>query len=269
MRVAITESDDEPDVHARVRGVVDEPAAIGCRVERPAERVHDLARAMLRGVDLPDLLEADPVVLRIGVRTQVEACFQPPAEVATAALGEHRVLRAQLVAGLVARLVRAVTRHAHVARHDAGDTIAVVEHVGGGEARQHVAAERFRLAREPLAQLAETDDEVAAIVECARHERLRQPQAAACGAQPFDPLCRHRRLQRRSPLTPIREQLVERTRLEHGARHDVRANGCALLDDTDRELSIRGTRELREPARRREARRPRANHHDIELHALA
>ena len=188
---------------------------------------------------------------------------------AAAALGEHRVLRAQLVAGLVARLVRAVARNAHVARHDAGDAVAVVEHVGRGEARQHVAAERLGLAREPLAEIAEADDEVAAIVECARHERLRQTQAAACGAQPFDALCRHRRLHRRAPLAPIREQLVERARLEHGARHDVRANGRALLDDTDRELSIRGARELREPTRRREARRARADHDDIELHTLA
>ena len=45
------------------------------------------------------------------------------------------------------------------------------------------------------------------------------------------------RLDRRAALAPIGEQLVERARLEDGARHDVRADGRAFLDDADRQLA--------------------------------
>src|SRR3546814_2595002 len=42
-----------------------------------------------------------------------------------------------------------------------------------------------------------------------------------------------RRIERRAKFLPVREQLVERTRLEHRAGQDVRTNFRALLDDAD------------------------------------
>ena len=125
----------KPTYTPRVRSVIDEAAAVGRTVERPAECVQDLAGAMLRRIDLPNLLEAHPKVLRIGVAAQPEPRFEPATEMPAAAFGEHRVLRAQLVASLIVALVRAVARYAEVSRDDSGDALAVVEHVCGGETR--------------------------------------------------------------------------------------------------------------------------------------
>ncbi len=55
---------------------------------------------MLGRVDFPDFLEADAVVLGVGVAVQVEALDQLLADMATAAFGEQRVLAAQFHAGV-------------------------------------------------------------------------------------------------------------------------------------------------------------------------
>ena len=107
------------------------------------------------------------------------------------------------------------------------------------------------------------------IAQRARHEASRHANAVRRAAQPLTRSAVTGVVTRRAALAPIRKQLVERTRLEHGARHDVRADGRALLDDTDRELAVRRARELREPARRRKTRRPGADDDDIELHGFA
>jgi hypothetical protein len=186
-----------------------------------------------------------------------------------ASFGEYGVLRAQLVSGLIGRLVRAVARDTEIPGEDAGDALTVVEHVGRGEAGQHVDAERLGLAREPPAEVAQADDEIAAIPQRARNEEFGNAHAAVRAREPLDTLRRHARLDRRTALAPIGEQLVERARLEDRSRNDVRADGRAFLDDPDRKLAACGARELRQPTRRRETGRAGADDDDIELHAFA
>src|SRR5213075_2785637 len=59
MWIPVAERDDEAEIHARLGRVIETSAALGRVVGRPAERVHDLARPVQLGIDLPDLLEAD------------------------------------------------------------------------------------------------------------------------------------------------------------------------------------------------------------------
>ena len=70
------------EVHARRSRVIKESAALGCVVERPAERVHDFARSVQREIDLPDFLETDSKVLRVRVRPQRETLLETTPEVA-------------------------------------------------------------------------------------------------------------------------------------------------------------------------------------------
>src|SRR6185437_12135632 len=159
--VAIVEPDDEADRDLVVLEVIEKGAAIGRAVERPADRMKDEARLVARRIDLPQLLDADAVGLRVGGGTQIEALDQCLGQRAAAALSEEGLLADQLDAGLegVGRL--AVLADAHAAGSNALDApFFVVEHLGTGEARIDLDAERLRLLRQPAAEIAKAGDVV-------------------------------------------------------------------------------------------------------------
>jgi hypothetical protein len=122
---------------------------------------------------------------------------------------------------------------------------------------------------EPLAKIAQADDEITGVAQRARNEELRDVHAARRARQPLDALCRDGRAYRSAAVSPIGEQLVERARLEDGTGHDVRSDGRTFLDDSDGQLAAGGARQLRQPTRRRETGGARTDHDDIELHAFA
>ena len=103
VRVLVVEADHEADATPAVLQVIQERAAVGLRIERPALAVDDEALVVLVRRDLPQFLDADAVVLRIDAVAQVELLHQLLRERPAAAFGEQRVLRVQLHAGLVAR----------------------------------------------------------------------------------------------------------------------------------------------------------------------
>ncbi len=72
-RVRIIEVHDEADRDQPVVVMIKERAAARRAAERPAERVLDAAGREFRGVDLPDLLEADAEFL--GIAAGVELVF--------------------------------------------------------------------------------------------------------------------------------------------------------------------------------------------------
>ena len=128
--------------------------------------------AVLVRRDLPELLEAEAEFLRIAAFAEPEFGDQLLAEIAARAFGEQRVFGAQLHAAGETVLRLAVLADAHVAGGDAGDrAVVVVEHFGGGKARIDLDAERFRLGRQPAADIAERDDEIAVIAHQRRHQR--------------------------------------------------------------------------------------------------
>src|SRR5690606_41558862 len=114
VRIAVRERDDETGVHASAGRVIQEAAAVEPG-ERPAGRVQHVALAVPRRVDLPDLLEADRVVLRGGAGPQAEPPLERAAEMAAASRGDDRVLRAQLVARRAAGLRGPVAADAEIA----------------------------------------------------------------------------------------------------------------------------------------------------------
>ncbi|MGY4318979.1 hypothetical protein ACVWW1_008306 [Bradyrhizobium sp. JR3.5] len=202
--------------------------------------------------------------LRVGV--ELELRDQLLGQRAARALREQRVLAEQLHAAGVGILVAAVLGDAHVAGRDAAHrALVVIEHLGGGEARIDLDAERFRLWCEPAADIAERADIVVMIVHQRRHDEVRNAEPAL-RRRPVEAVFLDLRLQRTvRVLAPVRDQFVERHRIDHRTRQDVRADLGALLHHDDRELGI----ELLQPDRGRQARRAGADDDDIEFHRLA
>ena len=83
--------------------MVEEAAAVGVGVERPATGVDDQAFLVHLRLDLPQLLEADAVGLHIAAIVQVEVALQLLAKVAAAAFGEKGVPSVQFHAELESR----------------------------------------------------------------------------------------------------------------------------------------------------------------------
>ena len=178
-RVAVVEADDEAERRPGCRRGGRGRRRRRSPVHRPAGGVHDEARLVPRRLDLPQLLDADAVALRIAAGIELEARDQLLAEVAARAFGEDRVLAVQLHAELevVGRL--AVLADAQVAGGDADDrAVVVVQHLGGGEAGEDLDAQRLGLLRQPAHDVAEADDVVAVVVEAVGQEEI-----AACASR--------------------------------------------------------------------------------------
>ena len=263
--VGVVQPDHEAVADQVLAEMVQPRAAIGLAVQRPAETVLDQAGPVLSGGDLPQLLDAEPVGLRIDALAQAEAGHELLGQRAAAPFGEQRVGSAQFHARRVVRPRFALPRDAHVAGGHAHDAPVLLQQLGGGEAGIDLHPERLGLGRQPAADIAEAHDIVAVVVHV-RHHRAqhRHLHAAGLGEVQHAVLAR-RRVERRSLLAPVGDQLVERAGLDHGAGQDVRADLAALLD----QAHARVRRQLLEPDRRRQPGRAAADHHDVELHGLA
>src|SRR5579871_5817895 len=124
--VGIVEADDEADGYLPILEMIEEGAAVDVAGERPADRMDDLARLMLGRIDLPELLEADAVGLRIGSETKLVAFDQLLGEGTTAAFGEQGELAVQLDPGREIGRRLAILADAHIARRHALDPAVVV-----------------------------------------------------------------------------------------------------------------------------------------------
>ena len=226
----------------------------------------DQALLVLGGIDLPDFLQPDAEFRRLALGVERVFRDQLLAQAAARAFGEQRVLAEQFHAAREGILWLAVPADAHVAGRDAAHRAAVVvQHFGRGKARIDFDAERLRLRPQPAADIAERADIAVMVVHQRRHGEVRQPDRA-CRRGPVEAVVLDLGLQRTiGVLAPIRDQLVERDRIDHGARQDMRADLGTLLHHDDAEIGI----ELLQPDRRGEARRPGADDHDVEFHGFA
>ena len=93
VRVRVVEPDHEPHCDLVVLEMVEERAAVSVGPERPAERMHHAARTVVGGIDLPQLLDSDPVGLAMAVPSEIETLHQRLAQRTAATLGEHRLAR--------------------------------------------------------------------------------------------------------------------------------------------------------------------------------
>jgi hypothetical protein len=175
----------------------------------------------------------------------------------------------QLHARLIVRLVGAVARHAHVAGGDAlHRSILVEQYLGGREAGEDLDAQRFGLPGQPAAEIAERERVGALVVHEGRHQEVRKLIFLGCGQHPVVVLD-HGHGQRAIELLPVRDQLVKRNRIHDRARQDMRADLGALFQHADAKFASRLIRQLLQPDRRSQPRRPRADDHDVVGHRFA
>ncbi len=263
--VRVVEPDHETVRHQVLAEMIQPRAAIRGPVQRPAEAVLHQPRPVVRRRDLPQLLDAEPVGLRIHALAQAEPGHQLLGERAAAAFAEQGVGGPQLHPGSVVRAMLAVAGHAHIADGDADYAAILLQQLGSGEAGVDLDPQRLGLAAQPLAYLAQADDVVAVIVHV-RHHRAehRDPVRAGLGEEQHVVFGRQG-VQRRSALVPARDQLVQRPGLDHRPGQDVRADLGALLHHADG--SVR--RQLLQPDRRGQSGGTGSHHHHVELHHLA
>src|SRR5262249_53962140 len=109
-RIAVVQMNDEARIDEAVLEFVEEAAAAGFVVERPAHRVHHEAGAMLLFRELPKLLDADAELLVVAALAQLEALHQHLRKAAAYAFADKRIFAADLYARRVNVLVMPVLR---------------------------------------------------------------------------------------------------------------------------------------------------------------
>ncbi len=164
--VLVVQADDEAHIHPVGVEVIEEAAAIGPRIQRPAESVLDQPGLDPPRRQLPQLLHAQAVVLRAAVRVQLEMGDELFRQAPASTFGNHGDGRAYFGPGGVVRAWLAVLLDAHVAELHTGDGAAGIEQrLGGRKAGKNIDAQPFRLAGQPRCQQTQRDDEVAVVVQ--------------------------------------------------------------------------------------------------------
>ena len=221
LAVFVVESDDIADGDTVLVEVIQKQTAIGGIVGRPAESVHDLAGADPARRQLPQFLDADRIGLRIAVRFQIEARHQSLGQMSARTFGQHGDRRANIDALGVTVFVAAVLGDTHVTNaHTDDGAVVVVQGFRRGEARIDFDTERFCLRCQPCAHRTQRDDEVAMV----RQLRWRRHLETAGPGQPPHFILGRRHADRRRVFTPARQQFIQRSRFDHGAREDMRTN---------------------------------------------
>ena len=124
-RIGIVEPGHQTDVDDVSVHAVDPAAAIGIVRQRRTHRVDDVARPEASGRNLPQLLDADGVHLRIAVTIEPQLFDRRLGQRAARAFAQHDDFRHEIGPGLVVRLVVAVVIDTFVADAHADHTIAV------------------------------------------------------------------------------------------------------------------------------------------------
>ncbi|BDD93837.1 hypothetical protein PanNE5_32770 [Pandoraea sp. NE5] len=268
VRIAVVEPNDETDRHLMIRQVVEERAAVGLRVERPAGRVDDETFLVLGRVDFPQFLDAQAVGLRIAAFVEIELAHQLATQAAPCAFREDRVLGVQFHAQLEVLGRFAVLADAHVAgRHAHDRAVLVVQDLGGREAREDFNAQRFGLLSEPAHDIAQADDIVAVILEAGGQQPRRRGGRAGL-VQEQEAIFNDRGVERCTKGFPVGDEFGQRLRIHDRARQDVRPDFRAFFQDTYGNLLPRLLRALLQTDCRGQAGRTAANNDDVILHRL-
>ena len=260
----------EADGHQMIVEMIEERAAAGLHVERPAERMLHQPFTELFRLDLPEFLDADAEFLDGSALGQVEAGEKLLGQAAARTLGKHGVLRPKLHAGGEIILRLAVAANPHVAGGDAGDRAAlVIENFGCRKARIDFDSERLCLCPEIAGDIAERADEVAMIVHQRRHQRIRQADRAG-GAEHMEAVVGDFGGERPVGIfPPVGQERIETGRIDHRARQDMRADFRTLFHDDDGDFRAGLGRALLQTDRRGKTGRSRANDHHVEVHGLS
>ena len=184
-------------------------------------------------------------------------------QAAARALGEERVLAAQLHAAREAPFGMAVLRQSHITSGDTRDCAAFKQQLGRGETWIDFHPQRLGLSRQIAANFAERDDEVAVIAHERRHQHVRQPQRSG-RSEGVEAVGGNGSLDRRVFAAPFGNQAIETDRIDHGAGKDMGAHFGALLHHDHRFFRS----ELLEADGGGQPRRPRPDDNNVEFHSL-
>jgi len=269
IRIRVAEADHEADHHLVVIHVIEERAAVGVVLQRPARGVHHQTGLVLRRIDLPQFLDADAVDLRIDTVAQSELIVQLTAQMSARAFAEQRVLRVQLHAELEVFGRLAILADTEVARRDAFDgTVVVVEHFSRRKARENLDAERLGLLAQPARNVREADHIVAVVLEVVRQRPRRHALRTGFG-QKQKAVFGHVHRQRRAFFLPVRDKFGDRARVHHRARQNMRPDLRALFQYAHAKLDAFVGRQLLQADRRGQASRAAADDHHVVFHRLA
>src|SRR5215510_4546333 len=213
--VRIVEVDDKTDRHQVVAKMIEERSAASVPIERPAKSMLHEAWPMFLRRNLPELLEADAVLLRLATLLEAKALEQDLGQAAARAFGEERVLRLQLNAAREGVFKAAILANTHVAGGNASDrTLRRIEHFARSEARENLNAQSLRLGGEPAAHVRKRHDEIAVVAHQRWHDDVGQPDRAR-GTQHVEAIRTDCGLDRSVLAAPARKQAIEPDWIDH------------------------------------------------------
>lgn len=199
--------------------MVEPTAAIRLEIQRPPERMHDLARLVNFIPDLPHFLDTQSVRLRILALAQVELVLHDFREGAVRTLGDQDTLCVELHPGLERVLGLTVLIEPDVTRDDAPDGLAILapDEVGTGEPGVDLDARGLGLFGEPGGEAGKGDDVVALVVHLwwvgHRERVVFRQETHRIGQRGLVERC--------AEFLPVGEELVQRAGFDHGSGEDV------------------------------------------------
>jgi len=262
--IGIVQVHDKADKHLISFQMIDEAAAAGILAQGPAHGMRHRAGAGLGGVDFPDLFHAEAEFLRIVPGREIVFADQLLGQRPAHAFGDEDVFAAQFHARLIAGTGGAVGIEPHLARHDAGDAVALVDQLRAGHAGKDLDLQRLGLFGQPATDIAHGDDILAVVRHQRRHGPVRDPDLAM-RAEQVEVVRGDLGGDRGALVHPVRDQPVEARGVQHRARQDMRADLGALFQQHHRKLGV----ELLQPDRSRQAAGTPADDNHVVFHRLA
>jgi len=222
------------------------------------------------GGDFPDFLQANAVFLRIAIGFEIVFRFDFLGQGPPGTFSKKDIFAEQFHAWLIVRLVAAILGNAH----DAGDNAAhfailAIHDFRRREAREDLDFQFFRPLAKPAADIGQRANIATMIVHEGGEGKSRHAERTVRAEQLI--LVRIHLGADRTIITgaPVRDQLIQRFRVEHQPRQDVCANLAALLQDHDFQLFPGLVGQLFRPDRRCQARWSAADDDQVKFHGLA
>ena len=152
--------------------------------------------------------------------------------------------------------------------HPLHGSIVVEQDLCSRKAGEYLDSELLRLPGEPAAEIAEAQSICAVIAHEGRHQHLGNRELPLPAQHPVM-VFGHPHAQGRALVLPVGDQLVERNRIDDGAREDVGADLAALFEDAYRDLASGFIRELLQANGGADAGGSAADDHHIISHGFA
>ena len=178
--------------------------------------MHDQPGLEFLRFNLPQFLDSETVMLGVTTLIKFIPVNELPAQVTPAAFGKNRVACVEFHAGLKGILPFSGSGYAHVAgRHACDTSLGIDQDLRRRKTGIYFDLQRLSLLRQPAANVAQADYVVAPVVHARRDKRGGNPDRGFVACQEVHEVPVDRGIQRRSPLLPVRDQLIHSTRFQH------------------------------------------------------